>query len=467
MVCPNCGSNISDKRKRCDRCGTDLELYKKIIRTSNLYYNNGLARAKVRDLSGAEIALRKSLELNKSHIDARNLLGLVYYEMGETVAALSEWVISRHLKSEDNDAEEYINKVQSNPTRLDALNQAIKRYNTALNFARQGSDDLAVIQLKKVLNLNPHFLRAYQLLSLLYMKAGENEKARKFLTKASKIDVSNTKTLRYLQEMEAPPGKDPDANPEAEQGSTAMNNIIPISSYKEDKPNIMAYVNLVIGVVIGITAMAILVIPTIKKNVASEGSTNSKDNTSVVAQLQEAQNQNSTLKNENTDLQKQVKKLQTKVDSSTTPDSKTTAYTSVMTAVGLYLDELAKSQSQRDYNTLAEKLAAIDDTALKDDSDTTKLLTKIRDEVYPVATQSLYDSGHTLYGRAKYEDALKDLAKALTYDPKNVDAIYFTGRSYDRLGDKEKAAQYYNQIINDFPDSVRVSEAKTKLRLLQ
>ena len=68
--------------------------------------------------------------------------------MGETVAALSEWVISKHFKPENNDADDYINAIQDNPTKLDGLNQAIKRYNNALTFAKQGSDDLAIIQLK-------------------------------------------------------------------------------------------------------------------------------------------------------------------------------------------------------------------------------------------------------------------------------------------------------------------------------
>ena len=74
MVCPNCRGNVSDKRNRCDRCGQDLTLYKKIYRVSNMYYNLGLEKAKVRDLSGAITALRKSLELNKTNTDARNLL---------------------------------------------------------------------------------------------------------------------------------------------------------------------------------------------------------------------------------------------------------------------------------------------------------------------------------------------------------------------------------------------------------
>ena len=50
------------------------------------------------------------------------------------------------------------------------MNQAIKKYNIALDCAKQGNHDLAIIQLKKVVSLNPHFIRALQLLALIYMK---------------------------------------------------------------------------------------------------------------------------------------------------------------------------------------------------------------------------------------------------------------------------------------------------------
>ena len=52
---------------------------------SNEYYNDALAKASVRDLSGAIESLKTSLKFNKLNIDARNLLGLIYFEMGEVV----------------------------------------------------------------------------------------------------------------------------------------------------------------------------------------------------------------------------------------------------------------------------------------------------------------------------------------------------------------------------------------------
>ena len=141
--------------------------YNKIIHLSNVLYNDGLEKANVRDLSGAAESLRKSLRYNKANIPARNLLGLIYYEMGEVVDALSEWVISRSLSTDDNPAEQYLDAIQSNRSRLSSVNQTIKKYNQALVYCQQGSRDLAIIQLKKVLSMNSGFVKGRQLLALL------------------------------------------------------------------------------------------------------------------------------------------------------------------------------------------------------------------------------------------------------------------------------------------------------------
>ncbi len=54
-----------------------MDRTRKIRLISNSFYNAGLERAKRRDLTGAVEYLKKCLNLNKYHIDARNLLGLI------------------------------------------------------------------------------------------------------------------------------------------------------------------------------------------------------------------------------------------------------------------------------------------------------------------------------------------------------------------------------------------------------
>jgi len=61
MNCPKCGHEIIKWRKRCEICGQDISMFGRLMRISNAFYNKGLERAKVRDLSGAIEMLKRSL----------------------------------------------------------------------------------------------------------------------------------------------------------------------------------------------------------------------------------------------------------------------------------------------------------------------------------------------------------------------------------------------------------------------
>ena len=77
-----------------------MDEMQKIQYAANSYYNRGLEMAKERNLSGAARFLKRALQFNKYHTDARNLLGLIFYEMGETSDARIQWVISINLQPE-------------------------------------------------------------------------------------------------------------------------------------------------------------------------------------------------------------------------------------------------------------------------------------------------------------------------------------------------------------------------------
>ena len=94
-----------------------MDYTKKILYQSNYWYNDGLRKAQIRDMSGAAASLRRSLQYNRENIAARNLLGLVYYGRGEVAEGLVEWIISKNLKPRDNVADYFIRSVQES-TRL-------------------------------------------------------------------------------------------------------------------------------------------------------------------------------------------------------------------------------------------------------------------------------------------------------------------------------------------------------------
>lgn len=86
MNCINCGALLTDL-DYCGHCGCNVLVQKKAYYLSNVYYNQGLEKASIRDLSGAISCLQRSLTFNKHNIQARNLLGLVFFETGEVVSA--------------------------------------------------------------------------------------------------------------------------------------------------------------------------------------------------------------------------------------------------------------------------------------------------------------------------------------------------------------------------------------------
>ena len=75
MRCPRCDAKVKETATLCRFCGQDLSVIHYVQRVSNAYYNMGLEKAQVRDLSGAIAVLKKSLQFNKKNAHARNLLG--------------------------------------------------------------------------------------------------------------------------------------------------------------------------------------------------------------------------------------------------------------------------------------------------------------------------------------------------------------------------------------------------------
>ena len=274
MNCLNCQTPVSRGTEYCPKCGFHVLSQRKAIYLSKLYYNQGLEKASVRDLSGAISCLRQSLKFNKLNIQARNLLGLVYFETGEVVAALCEWVISKNMKQKDNLAVYYIDKLQANPIRLEIINRTVNKYNLALSYCRQGNEDMAVIQLKKLLSQNPKLIKAYHLLALVQMKEGEYAKARRTLKKALKIDKTNTTSLRFLREVDEQTGTTTDLsgrtrkvssgaseNPLKKRMVKAGNDFVIVPPPFRERSKVGFVINVLAGVLIGVAVMWYLVVP--------------------------------------------------------------------------------------------------------------------------------------------------------------------------------------------------------------
>lgn len=282
MNCMNCGAFLTDPDlDYCPNCGYNVLIQKKVDYLSKSLYNQGLEKASIRDLSGAIACLKQSLIYDKKNIRARNLLGLVYFETGEVVAALSEWVISKNLQPIRNPATEYINVLQANSNKLQGINETIKKYNHALFLCREGHEDMAAIQLRKILAQNPKLIKGYHLLALIQIKNGEWNRARKILKKAVKIDKTNTTTLRFLREVDEQTGVPTrlerkkkglfrlNGRKDREYEGTETEENIRMPVYREHS-KIPVFLLLMCGIAAGAAAFWLLAVPAIRQDIYKE-----------------------------------------------------------------------------------------------------------------------------------------------------------------------------------------------------
>ena len=459
MFCYNCGCHLSE-HDFCTACGADVSLYKKIISVSNMFYNDGLERAGVRDLTGAINSLRQSLKFNKNNVEARNLLGLVYFEMGEVVAALSEWVISKNLRPEKNIADDYIDMLQSNAARLDSINQTIKKYNQALLYCMQDSKDLAVIQLKKVLSLNPKFIRAHQLLALLYIDAEEWERAQRELNKCISIDKNNTLTLRYLKEVELMLVPDENVKQfgkrkkeEAVRYQSDNEIIIQPLNVKEQKSGgISTLVNIGIGLVIGLAVMYFLVVPAAVSNANNEAQ---KTITEIANQSDTKTSRIQELEKQLSDLQADNDALNLELQGYVGPDGTLNSIDSLLTAATAYLETQDVEQTAANLESIAQNVI-IEETSEAFQTLYHSLLATIGPEL----SQTHYTEGYNAYRSEEYAVAIESLTKAVYYDESNADALYQLGNAYRKSGDTENAIATYDKVIELFPDTGNARQAQ-------
>ena len=332
MNCINCGALLTDL-DYCGHCGCNVLVQKKAYYLSNVYYNQGLEKASIRDLSGAISCLQRSLTFNKHNIQARNLLGLVFFETGEVVSALSEWVISKNLRPIKNQAAEYIEKVQANPNKLESINESIRKYNQALEMCREGHEDVAAIQLKKILAQNPKLIKGYHLLGLIQIKHGAYNKARRTLKKAARIDKTNTTTLRFLREVdeqtgvttkleEKRKGRKKEIPDERENRSVVYQSgndiVIQPPAYRENTM-MSTLINMGVGFAIGAAALWFLVVPSIWQGIYREANEQivdySESMASQSAELSRAQSELEYSDSEKKEVQTQITQAQKESES--------------------------------------------------------------------------------------------------------------------------------------------------------
>ena len=426
-------------------------------RIANAYYNQGLALARQRDLTGAAAALKKSLRFDKFQTDARNLLGLIYREIGEAGSALCQWVISLNLQEQDNLAEEYLQRVQGSGGYLETADQAAKKYNQALVYAQNENEDLAVLLLMRMLDDFPNYVKAQELLALLYIRHEDYIKAGRCLYQVLKVDCYNPTAQRYMAVAKHNTGK---AEVEKRKLKNAFSHrqmqdddiIIP-PSYKENT-GWQSVMNILVGLILGVAVVYFLIMP------AKQEAMNALHNKEQLANLEQI-NQKSLEIDSLMQQLEDAKKAQEAAEGSLEAME---ADSGGVISQYQNMVKLLEAYRAEDAKTAAVLYSSMDMSVLTDGvlNQTVAWIQQDMSENGWKTLLSMGDEAMSQESGAGASQAIDYYNRSLQIHPGNAEVIYKLGLAYEAAGDKDKANEYFGEIIMNYPDSEFMEDSKVR-----
>lgn len=450
-MCPYCGS-VEKNNLYCSTCLSKTDWVEEIWCKSAFYYNRGYEAARIRNLTLAIKYLNKALLLNKYHIEARNLLGLVYFEVGQVGSALKEWIISQSLKKEDNIASSYIGRIQEKEKILSNYKEAITLYNKALGYLKQKNMDMAIIRLKKAVSLHPQLIEARVLLGLSYMHEKQFHKANEQIKKALLIDRGHERALLYFKEM-IEEDTESVAPYELEYHTKSAKQIRP--SRVIDR-GVMFRRYLLYFLIGGIAMFLIdryLILPSEMKSYHIE-SARLMESEEILTQKMQSLTTEYNIKV--AELESSKTKLENEIASYEVQISEL-AQKEKLTNAGKLVDE-------RSYVEAAQILYSVASSKL--DEVSKNQYEELKQKTYPNAIETLYNEGISLYNQDNLAEANAKFEAILLYEPEERmvrKALYYIGCIYEKNGDFEGAKKYFEKIVADYSGTKEARESSSKL----
>ncbi|GLC78679.1 tetratricopeptide repeat protein [Lacrimispora brassicae] len=436
----------------------DYERKTRVI--ANSYYNMGLERAKLRDLSGASECLKKSLHFNKYMTDARNLLGLIYYEVGEVGEALVQWVISMNLQPEGNRADHYLGQIQRKSGAMETERRGVRRFNQALIYAQNGSEDLAILQLNKVAESKPNYVKAQLLMALLYIAREDYQKAGKAVYKVLQIDRNHPKAL-YYKSLVKDAGGSPKTKNEREPEKRKLKNvlshrqmedddvIIP-PSYRENTKD-QAVWNILAGLLLGAGVIFFLVMPA---NTRSINDSHNKEMLKYSEALSQASQKADSLTGQLEALETEKKTAEASLASITSDsDSVLAQYQAVIGILQAY---------KKDDFSAAVRIYAGLNPDLITSPDVQAVIGEIRKDMTEKGCPILEGLGDKAMEAGDTQTALNYYLKCIDLKPASWQAKFNTAVIYKGMDQKEQANGLFSDIINNSKDEELSAKAKSE-----
>jgi tetratricopeptide (TPR) repeat protein len=443
---------LENKDKLCKGCDISRDAYGKISRISNRLYNEALEVLKEGNVSLGIKKLNKSLEFDKTNANARALIGVCYYEIGEISKAIKEWIITLNTDSNNAQALRYLRSIEKNSHELDKCEKSIKYYNEALKFFEQGNDDIAVLKIKKAISSNPKLVQAKVLKAVIDLSDNHIEKALEELEEVLKVDKGNEKALYYYDMLK---GNYVESKLEATMNRKRENDLFSKVMFKQNIKKNLLNPKVVFYMAIGAILSAIFIFgfinPVKQELTLSNIRKLERDTREYKVSIEQKDTEISQNKELVEDLNKEIELLKTKM-------------TEMRKVEGAYLEYKNDNDNEAAY-----MLTKVDYSKLT--SETKAMYNHIKNKTFDNAVKYYYNlAKEKNYEKENYELAIKNFTKVIEFGEKGNYAgyaTYFTARSYQKLENYKKAIEYFEKYLEKYPSSSLRTNARNHLKAIK
>ncbi len=317
-----------------------------------------------------------------------------------------------------------------------------KKYEQALHYCKDGNLDLAKIQLRGIIRMDPSFIEARKLLAYCLIKEEDYSGAWPVLKEIREQQSDDPDTISLMKEVRDLGRAQNRSRKKKKRNETAdmvdgSQNPQPFNSSLLDvwDNTKAAVVNIIIGMIAGLLICMFLIVPAMRQN------QNSTAAQALIEANQQSQNQDSTIDS----LNAQVAQLQEELEAYTGKDDIVTSYENLVNAQNLAAAE--------DYEGAAAAMGTINRDLLGATGQSTYDTLTASISEYRLTTS--YEAGHTAYLSRNYQEAINQYTITIGVDASYEDgrALYELADSYAKAGDTANAIANYEKLVTELGTS--------------
>lgn len=346
------------------------------------------------------------------------------------------------------------------------IRKSIILYNKAIDSIRTKSEDIAIIELKKAISLNPHFYEALNLLGVCYAAANEYEKAKEMFQKVMQNEKNGLKSFEYMQKLFGEQSSKSASQTSAkknEKRSSVKEISTKSNQNKKTKDNIFSKLDTKSRLVITLSAALILLALSFFAGFATGASSSAaspkQDKQKNGRLTDEVVIEGSTInKDEYDKLKKEYDEMKKQLESS---------FSEIITLKNtnkLYqAKELANNKNFTEAADILQALGTTNFDEMQEEYD------KLTAQVMPKAAEQKFNEGLKLFNQKNFQDALRSFERSAEYseDFKEADRnLYYIGKSYMELNDSRNALETFKKLIEKYPESRYASYSRARIREL-